>query len=52
MNPEADKLRRDLKRYRFLLSLSVDTRVVDVLQELIREAQERLRAIERDRMSR
>ena len=47
MNAEADKLRRNLKRYRFLLDLSVDRPVVSALKELIEEAEVRLRASER-----
>ena len=46
MNAEADTLRRNLKRYRFLLDLSVDRPVVSALQELIEETESRLRSIE------
>jgi len=41
-----DKLRRDLKRYRFLLGANTDQQADHVIRELIAEAEARLRAFE------
>lgn len=45
---EADKLRWDLDRFRYLLSYNTDRRVVESLRELIAEAEARLHAIEEE----
>ncbi len=46
MENEADKLQRDLRRYRYLLGHTTDPGAAMVLQELIAEAQARLRTLE------
>ncbi len=46
MENEADKLQRDLRRYRYLLGHTTDRSAGRVLQELIAEAQARLRTLE------
>jgi hypothetical protein len=46
MESEADSLRQDLKRYRFLVLHNTDRQVAAVLHELIAEAEARLRALE------
>ncbi|HWI29482.1 MAG TPA: hypothetical protein VN668_21080 [Stellaceae bacterium] len=47
MERESDKLRRDLRRYRFLLSQITDPRAVEMLTELVKEAEARLAALDR-----
>jgi hypothetical protein len=46
MEREMDKLRRDLKRYRFLLGANTDQQADQVIRELNAEAEARLRAFE------
>jgi hypothetical protein len=45
MEPEVQKLRRDLERYRFLQKHNADIRVAQVLNDLIDEAESRLAAL-------
>lgn len=45
MEEEARKLRRDVERYRFLVSANTDTKADKVIRELIAEAEARLREI-------
>ncbi|HEV2550155.1 MAG TPA: hypothetical protein VGU20_22785 [Stellaceae bacterium] len=46
MDSEIDKLRRDLKRYRFLLGANSDQHADQVIRELIADTEARLRALE------
>ncbi len=46
METEIDKLRRDLRRYRYLLSRTTDAGATKALMDLIAEAEARLHAIE------
>lgn len=47
MGKDADGLRQDLERYRFLLGANTDPHVDAVLRELIAEAEARLRELGR-----
>ncbi len=46
MEREIDNLRRDLKRYRFLLGANTDSQADQVIRDLIADAEARLRALE------
>jgi hypothetical protein len=46
MGFEADKLRAELKQYTHLRALTNDARTLEALDELIKEAEERLRQLE------
>jgi len=46
MEREIDNLRRDLKRYRFLLGANTDPQADQVIRDLIADAEARLRALE------
>jgi hypothetical protein len=47
MEPEADKLKREIARYRVLLNNAIDSHVVAVLRDMIAEAEARLLEIDK-----